>query len=163
MLQNKIKNNFTEIIEVLQRLDDFSYTKPFPMLSNATIGAHTRHIIEMYQSLIHSYEIGILNYDNRARNKTIETDRVYAIEQIQKLLATIEKPNKTLVIQQGTTETTLEIETNYERELLYNLEHSIHHQALIKVALLQLQSFEIPENFGVAQSTIVYRESQCVR
>ena len=68
-----------------------------------------------------------------------------------------------MVLQQGTTETTLEIETNYERELLYNLEHSIHHQALIKVALLQLQSVEIPENFGVAQSTIVYRESQCVR
>jgi uncharacterized damage-inducible protein DinB len=163
MLQNKIKNNFTEIIEVLQRLDDFSYTQPFPMLSNATIGEHTRHIIEMYQSLIHSYEIGIVNYDKRARNKTIETHRTFAIEQIEKLLATIEKPNKSLVLQQGTTEITLEIETNYERELLYNLEHSIHHQALIKVALLQLQSVEIPENFGVAQSTIVYRESQCVR
>jgi uncharacterized damage-inducible protein DinB len=163
MLQNKIKNNFTEIIEVLQRLDDFSYTQPFTMLSNATIGEHTRHIIEMYQSLIHSYEIGIVNYDKRARNKTIETHRTFAIEQIEKLLATIEKPNKSLILQQGTTEITLEIETNYERELLYNLEHSIHHQALIKVALLQLQSVEIPENFGVAQSTIVYRESQCVR
>ena len=163
MLQNKIKNNFTEIIEVLQRLDDFSYTQPFPMLSNATIGEHTRHIIEMYQSLIHSYEIGIVNYDKRARNKTIETDRAFAIEQIEKLLASIEKPNKSLALQQGITEITLEIETNYERELLYNLEHSIHHQALIKVALLQLQSVEIPENFGVAQSTIVYRESQCVR
>jgi hypothetical protein len=163
MLQNKIKNNFTEIIEVLQRLDDFSYIQPFPMLSNATIGEHTRHIIEMYQSLIHSYEIGIVNYDKRARNKTIETDRAFAIEQIEKLLASIEKPNKSLALQQGITEITLEIETNYERELLYNLEHSIHHQALIKVALLQLQSVEIPENFGVAQSTIVYRESQCVR
>jgi hypothetical protein len=163
MLHNKIKNNFSEIIEVLQRLDDFSYSQPFPMLSNATIGEHTRHIIEMYQSLINSYEIGIVNYDKRARNKTIETDSVYAIEQIEKLLTTIEKPNKSLVLQQGTTETTLEIETNYERELLYNLEHSIHHQALIKVALLQLQSVEIPENFGVAQSTIVYRESKCVR
>jgi uncharacterized damage-inducible protein DinB len=163
MLQNKIKKNFTEIIEALQRLDDLSYIQSFPMLSNATIGEHIRHIIEMYQSLIHSYEIGIVNYDKRARNKTIETDRTFAIEQIEKLIAAIGKSNKLLVLQQGTTETTLEIETNYERELLYNLEHSIHHQALIKVALLQLQSVEIPENFGVAQSTIVFRESQCVR
>lgn len=163
MLQNKIKNNFIEIIEVLQQLDDFSFTQSFPMLSNATIGEHVRHIIEMYESLIQSYEIGSVNYDKRARNKTIETDRVFAIEQIEKLLIAIEKPNKSLVLQQGTTEITLEIETNYERELLYNLEHSIHHQALIKVALLQLQSVKIPENFGVAQSTIVYRESQCVR
>jgi hypothetical protein len=29
------------------------------------------------------------------------------------------------------------IESNYFRELLYNLEHCIHHQALIKVAILQ--------------------------
>lgn len=163
MLQNKIKNNFTEIIEVLQQLDDFSYKHPFPMLSNATIGEHTRHIIEMYELLVNSYESGIVNYDKRARNKTIETNRTFAIEQIENLLTTIEKPNKSLVIQQGTTKITLEIATNYERELLYNLEHSIHHQALIKVALLQLQSVEIPENFGVAQATIVYRESQCVR
>jgi hypothetical protein len=163
MVQNKIKNNFTEIIEVLQQLDNYRYTQPFSMLSNATIGEHIRHIIEMYQSLLNAYEVGCVNYDNRTRNKTIETDRIFAIEQIEKLLIAIEKPNKSLVLQHGTAEVTFEISSNYDRELLYNLEHSIHHQALIKVGLLQLQSVEIPENFGVAPSTIVYRESQCVR
>jgi hypothetical protein len=29
------------------------------------------------------------------------------------------------------------IDSNYFRELLYNLEHCIHHQALIKVVVLQ--------------------------
>jgi RNA-binding protein YhbY len=52
----------------------------------------------------------------------------------------------------------LEIESNYTRELLYNLEHSIHHQALIKVAILQNNSIIIDENFGVAHSTIEYRK-----
>jgi len=163
MLQNKIKKNFTEIVEVLQKLDDFSFTQPFPMLSQASIGEHVRHIIEMYQSLVVSYETGKVNYDKRARNKEIETHRAFAIEQIENLIVAIEKPNKPMVLQQGTSEIELEIETNYERELLYNLEHSIHHQALIKVAILQLSIVEIPENFGVAQSTITYRKSQCVR
>lgn len=54
------------------------------------------------------------------------------------------------------------IETNYHRELLYNLEHCIHHQALIKVAVLQCESVKIDDNFGVARSTIEYR-NQCAQ
>ena len=54
------------------------------------------------------------------------------------------------------------IETNYNRELLYNLEHCIHHQALIKVALLQSESITVDANFGVARSTIEYR-NQCAQ
>ncbi len=53
-------------------------------------------------------------------------------------------------------------ESSYQRELLYNLEHSIHHQALIKVALLEIQHDLVDENFGVAQSTIEYRK-KCVQ
>lgn len=54
------------------------------------------------------------------------------------------------------------IESNYFRELLYNLEHCIHHQALIKVAVLQLDYLQIDPDFGVARSTLEYRK-QCVQ
>jgi RNA-binding protein YhbY len=54
------------------------------------------------------------------------------------------------------------IDTNYNRELLYNLEHCIHHQALIKVAVLQNDAITIDANFGVARSTIEYRK-QCAQ
>jgi hypoxanthine-guanine phosphoribosyltransferase len=43
------------------------------------------------------------------------------------------------------------------RELLYNLEHCIHHQALIKVVVLQSSTVFVNDNFGVASSTIEYR------
>ena len=56
----------------------------------------------------------------------------------------------------------LNIESNYFRELLYNLEHCIHHQALIKVAVLQLEHLQIDQDFGVARSTIEYRK-QCAQ
>jgi hypothetical protein len=52
-------------------------------------------------------------------------------------------------------------ESNYFRELLYNLEHCIHHQALIKVAILQCETVTI-DNFGVDQTTIEYR-NQCAQ
>lgn len=57
---------------------------------------------------------------------------------------------------------TFRIQSNYYRELLYNLEHCIHHQALIKVAVLQFENVLLNENFGVARSTIEYRK-QCVQ
>jgi hypothetical protein len=54
------------------------------------------------------------------------------------------------------------IESNYQRELLYNLEHCIHHQAMIKVAIIQSSLVAIDENFGVARSTIEYKK-QCAQ
>ena len=162
MIIASIKENFNEIINLLEKLDDTNYTFCHPELSNATIGEHTRHIIEMYQSLINNYENGIINYDKRERNFNIQTDKNYAINSMNTIIREIEKPNKELVLQQGLDQISYTIASNYERELLYNLEHSIHHQALIKVAVLKYPSIELVDNFGVAKSTIEYR-NQCVQ
>ncbi len=59
-------------------------------------------------------------------------------------------------------ENQVSIQTNYFRELLYNLEHCIHHQALIKVAVFQLENIKVTENFGIAPSTIEYKK-QCAQ
>jgi hypothetical protein len=138
------------------------YTAPCADLSNATIGAHTRHIIELFQCLETSYETGIVNYDSRQRDFRIQNDAAFAAITIEALLSNINKPNKNLQLQQGVDGELLSMETNYQRELLYNLEHCIHHQALIKVALLQSATVEVDANFGVARSTIEYRK-QCAQ
>lgn len=162
MLITSIKDNFSEIINLLNNLDDKSYAFCHPELSNATIGEHTRHIIEMYQSLLNNYEIGIINYDNRERNLAIQTDIEVAINCMHEILSKIDKPNKNLSLQQEIDKVIYTISTNYERELLYNLEHSIHHQALIKIAVLKNPEIQLCANFGVAKSTIEYR-NQCVQ
>ena len=162
MLIASIKENFAEIVSLLTNLDNTTYTVCHPELSNATIGEHTRHIIEMYQSLLNNYENGVVNYDKRERNLSIQTDVEFAINCIKNIITTIEKPNRALILEQGVNEIFYSISTNYERELLYNLEHSIHHQALIKVALIKNPVIKICENFGVAKSTIEYR-NQCVQ
>jgi hypothetical protein len=162
MIIASIKENFNEIINLLEKLDNTNYTFCHPELSNATIGEHTRHIIEMYQSLINNYESGIINYDKRERNFSIQTDKNFAISCMNAIVTEIDKPNKELTLQQGLDQVMYTIASNYERELLYNLEHSIHHQALIKVAVLKYPSIELVENFGIAKSTIEYR-NQCVQ
>jgi len=162
MLIPAISKTLNELSGLLSQLSDDDYCCPCHDLSNATIGEHTRHIIELFQCLENQYETGIVNYDNRKRDYTIQTNTTFAKECIDTILNQVDKENKELQIQQIVDGEELLIQSNYQRELLYNLEHCIHHQALIKVAIIQSNSVAIDENFGVARSTIEYRK-QCAQ
>ena len=162
MLIASINKTLNELLDLLSQISDTDYSCPCHQLSNATIGEHTRHIIEMFQCLENQYEYGIVNYDIRKRDYLIQTNSDFAQKCILQILNQIKKPNKSLQLQQIIDGEELLIDTNYNRELLYNLEHCIHHQALIKVAVIQSETIKIDENFGVARSTIEYRK-QCVQ
>lgn len=162
MLIPAIFKTLNELSDLLSELSDNDFCCPCHDLSNATIGEHTRHIIEMFQCLENQYESGVVNYDNRKRDYLIQTNTAFAKECIDTILNQIDKPNKKLQLQQIVDGEELLIDSNYQRELLYNLEHCIHHQALIKVAIIQSKTIEIDENFGVARSTIEYRK-QCAQ
>ena len=162
MLIPSIKNSLNELIDLLNQLQNSEYSNPCAELSNASIGEHTRHIIEMFQCLENHYDFGVVNYDKRERNTLIQTDTDFAIQTILEVQNNIEKENKKIDLQQIIDGEEIRIESNYFRELLYNLEHCIHHQALIKVAILQCPTVDIDADFGVARSTIEYRK-QCVQ
>jgi hypothetical protein len=162
MLIPAIYKTLNELSDLLSLLSEDDYCYPCNDLSNATIGEHTRHIIEMFQCLENQYETGVVNYDIRKRDYLIQTNTAFAKDCITTILNQVDKPNKDLQLQQIVDGEELLIESNYQRELLYNLEHCIHHQALIKVAIIQLASVEIDINFGVARSTIEYRK-QCAQ
>lgn len=162
MILSSINNNLDELIRLLQQLSNEEYSNPCVQLSNSSIGEHTRHIIELFQCLENQYESGVINYDQRQRNILIQTNTDFAIEKIVAIQNNLDKENKNILLQQKIDGKEIQTESNYYRELLYNFEHSIHHQALIKVAILQYTTITIDENFGVARSTIEYR-NQCVQ
>jgi hypothetical protein len=116
----------------------------------------------MFQCLENQCDSGIVNYDNRARNIRIQTDTEFAIENIVDIQKNLDKENVNLELLQVIDGEEVRIASNYYRELLYNLEHCIHHQALIKVAILQCETVKIDPNFGFARSTIEYR-NQCAQ
>lgn len=69
--------------------------------------------------------------------------------------------NKELILEAGFDENSFElnqIPTNYFREIAYNLEHTIHHMALIKIGINEVSDIALPEGYGVASSTIKYRQ-----
>lgn len=159
-LQNAVKTVFVQLTATLDNLQQQEYVQPSTSLSNNTIGQHVRHIIELFQCLELGYVSGIVNYENRKRDITIETDKELAKSILLSLHTELEKENKDLVLEANYEEnenSPLRIATNYYREIAYNLEHTIHHMALIRVGLNELSSLSLPENFGVASSTVKFR------
>ena len=162
MLLQSIQYTLGGLSDLLTQLSPEQYTQPCQNLSGATIGEHTRHIIELFQCLQSQYESGIVNYELRQRDYAIQTEITAAQNAIDQILDALQKPEKNLELQQTLCGQKMSIPTNYHRELVYNLEHCIHHQALIKVALLPLENISIAAHFGVAPSTLEYRK-QCAQ
>ena len=155
---SSIKQTLSEFTRIIDSLPAESYSTPCTQLSGASIGAHTRHIIELYQCLLDGYERGEVSYDKRQRNKLIERDSKYAIQCIDFIQDHLEKPEKVLAVEYELRSNTVRLNSNYSRELMYNLEHTIHHEALIRVAIESHTSVLLPVEFGVAPSTIEYRK-----
>ena len=165
MLTKPIQHVFVQLSETLNQLSNEEYTRPSKIIMNATIGQHVRHIIELFQCLEQGYEAGLVNYEKRKRDYRIETDRQIAIDLLKDIYRNIEKSNKEIILEAEDycdEIQVLSIPSNYYRELAYNLEHTIHHMALIRVGVNEVSKVELPHEFGVAYSTIKYRQ-QCAQ
>ena len=164
-LQQAVNNVFVQLSTTLEQLNQAQYVQPCKTLFNATIGQHVRHIIELFQCLENGYDIGLVNYEQRKRDLRIETDKAFASGLLIEVHQQLEKENKDLQLQACYDDAAAELltfQTNFYREIAYNLEHTIHHMALIRVGLTEVSDIEIPEEFGVASSTIKYRQ-QCAQ
>jgi len=145
--------------QVLSELPKDCYSQSCSILSNASIGQHTRHVIELYLCLIKGYDVADVSYDRRKRDLKIEKDLAFALEQLAYIQQYLEKPNKAIKVKYELAGEENCLDSNYFREVMYNLEHTIHHQALIKVGIEHFSNQKVPESFGVAPSTIQYRKA----
>jgi hypothetical protein len=165
LLKQPVQHVFVQLSETLQQLSDEEYSQPSRILFNASIGQHTRHIIELFLCLEQGYQSGVVNYEKRKRDRDIETDRQFAIGLLKNIYQRIDRPNVNMVLEADDYDgemLTVSIPTNYYREVAYNLEHTIHHMALIRVGVNEVSEIVLPDEFGVAYSTIKYRE-QCAQ
>ena len=165
ILKQPIQHVFVQLSETLSLLSNEEYVQPSKVLLNATIGQHVRHIIELFQCLGNGYDEGVVNYEKRKRDYQIESNRDLAVSLLKSVYKNIERPNKEIILEAGDYCDAMEvvsIPSNYYRELAYNLEHTIHHMALIRVGVNEVSSVVLPDEFGVAYSTVKYRQ-QCAQ
>ena len=163
-MQKRVYAAFLQLSDSLNQLDDSQYSHACESLSGNSIGQHVRHI-EMFQCLEAGYQNGEVDYESRQRDHRIETDKSFAADLLKQILQQISKENKNLLLLTYYDErqiTPEKISSNYFREIAYNLEHTIHHMALIKVGLREIGNIPVDESYGVASSTIKYRK-QCAQ
>lgn len=147
-----------QLADLLQRLPGPAYRQPLAVLHGHSAGQHTRHILEFYQCLFNDLEAGVVNYDARLRNPLLESDpetAVVTLERIARQLAALPEEAPLRL----ETEEADPVSTSLARELCYLVEHTVHHLAILKIALnAALPDFFIPETFGVAHSTLRHRQ-----
>jgi len=161
-LQEALRHTIVQLSGSLELMTQEEFLQPCVHLSNSTIGQHVRHIIEMFQCLELGYETGSVNYELRKRDTQIETKKDVAVAALQVVFEGLNKPDKALVLEgvyNDHSETLLQIPTNYYREIIYNLEHTIHHMALIRIGIRELKQIELPEGYGVASATVKHKRT----
>jgi len=164
-MQAECKQNLNELSLLLEKLSVEQYNFKSEFLSGASIGQHIRHILEFYICLSEAVYLKVpyINYDNRKRDLSIEQNPEAGINSIRILIGFLDAEQiggKASLIANFSLDEDQDsiILSSFRRELAYCLEHSIHHQALIKISLLdQGLAHLIEENFGVAPSTIKAR------
>src|SRR5688572_2843434 len=166
-LSQLAENSLNDLRVYLSVMEPALYQTPLELLSGSTIGQHTRHIIEFYTCLIEQSSSSVINYSKRRRDFTIESQpdhALYRVNETCEKLASLDLSLKCQLDCSEHGEEGLFVDTTLSRELIYNIEHTVHHLAIIKIALkAMLPALNLPENFGVAPSTLRHRHEACAQ
>jgi hypothetical protein len=148
---------------VLRDLDNRAYAQTAPGTNGLRIGSHLRHVIEFYECFLVGVHDGVLDYDSRKRNPVIETDRSAAIDrlhdivqQLTALAPELSLDRSCFVLAEDAEHDEEPLGSTVGRELQILFSHTIHHLAMIAVALHAF-GLRVDSAFGVALSTLRYR------
>jgi uncharacterized damage-inducible protein DinB len=162
MLIKTSQEVLSQLVGLLAQLSPTQYAAPLGLLSKNSIGNHVRHIIEFWECQLKGIAAGIINYDARERKQALETDPEFVLTTLSNLNHSISKleGDQDILLRvcyHQEADTSL-VKTTVHRELAYNIEHTIHHLAIIKIAVLQMfPTVVLPPHFGIAHSTVRYQ------
>jgi hypothetical protein len=158
-------NILTQLKDLINQIDEQDFTKPSPALSNSTVGQHLRHTVEFFICFEKGFENGLINYDKRAHDKLIETDKFIALNALNRIDSFVCNldDDKPLILEVGynlAEDNFIQIPTTANRELVYNIEHAVHHMAIMKIGIREVAPYiKLSKEFGIAASTIRYKEA----
>jgi hypothetical protein len=165
-LISNIKQTLEELNSVVQLMNDEQFSTPLTIFSGSSTGMHARHIIEFYQCLLtQSIDNQFVNYDNRQRDLLLQGNTEYFISTVNRVIDALEKLDcaklnyPLSITSENTEKDATPITSSLARELQYNLEHTIHHAAFIKIGVLShIPDAYLPKTFGVAPSTLRHQK-----
>lgn len=163
MLKEAAIKQLESIRSILVQIESDDYIAELSTLKKASIGKHVRHIVEFYECLLFNSTNDIVNYDDRKRNILLEENVTFALDFITEIIDTLENisSNKRLMLISSYEDHVVTMESSLYREITYNIEHTVHHLAIISIAIpIHFDYINLSANFGYADSTINYLKQQ---
>lgn len=156
-------NLLSQLEDMIEKITPADYSKPSDRLNGSSIGQHVRHTLEFFICLEQGYRSGRINYDQRSRDHRIEKDKQFATDTIDQIKTFLRQHtgDQALCLEFSYEEEKTDVMTTYYREVAYNAEHTIHHMAIMKIAIAEVAEYiNLPLYFGVAPSTERYMKSK---
>ena len=152
--------------DLLRALSADDYRHRVPVAFNASIGGHYRHCLDHFTSLLRALDADEVNYDHRQRDVRIEVQPEFALALTRQLRARLEefpidvldaRVNARCEVSYAHGDSPVTAST-FGREMVYAIAHAIHHYALISV-MARLLGAQLPDQFGIAPSTVAYQKA----
>ncbi len=147
--------------ELVKRLSNAAYSLSGPAVHGSGVGPHLRHVLDHYANFLAGIGAGRIDYDARARDPMIESDRSAAIAKLDELVAglraLLSRTDGPLAVKMDCGDDSPPESwwstSSVCRELQFLISHTVHHYALIRI-VLKLQGIDPGPAFGVAPSTL---------
>ena len=160
-------------VALLGRLSDETFARSDPESFGSSVCGHLRHCIDHYDSFIAGLAGGRIDYDDRKRDVQLEKERKAALARLGRIIQSLSELSEHggdigLLVKMDSGNDMEESEwwsrSSVRRELQFLISHTVHHYALIALAL-KLQKVETGPEFGVAPSTLRYNQARvsCAR
>lgn len=159
-----ITGSIQQAVDLLEGLPPELYTKTYPPAYESPIGAHLRHNIDHYHSFCQGLANGEIDYDHRCRDPRLERDLPLAISILRGVMADLseldgEDLDRSVRVKMDCGDQSEWSQSSLKRELQFLLSHTVHHYAIIAI-VCRSEGHALPHTFGVAPSTLKFREAQ---
>jgi hypothetical protein len=130
------------------------------------VGAHLRHVIEHYEALLLGSEPGVVDYDQRPRDRELATKTSVARSRLHRLLrrlaqwseAGLDAPLQVRGLGGLAGEFHFAVDSSMGRELVFVASHAIHHYALLQPHCTR-HGIAISAEFGRAPATVAHERA----
>ncbi|HEX6126188.1 MAG TPA: hypothetical protein VFZ23_12515 [Pyrinomonadaceae bacterium] len=147
-------------IEIILALDDDEFG--MAVEGRSSVGAHLRHDLDFVNAFLNGLAERRIDYNARARDARIERDRDHAIQEMAFACSRLRNLTPgllaSLVVVRSEVDEDLWHTSSASREIEFLHSHTVHHYALI-AKLVAATGRRLDDEFGVAPSTLRYRES----
>lgn len=153
-----------QLTHVILMLDRDDYADQRAGTYGGSIGGHVRHSLDHITALLQGVSSGVIDYDHRERGTPVEREPAAAISEIGRLAEALRRLSRnqmdddlTVLTMCASGDETMPWRSTLGRELMFVFSHTIHHAAMI-AGIGRTMGYAVPEDFGLAPSTLAYRK-----